>query len=46
LGYFGFPHEEIARFARALCGRGLFRIVPIGEALQFGAVWDGIGPDA
>lgn len=39
---FGFTHDEKLQLARMLGGRGGYRIVPIGEALQFGHTWDGI----
>ena len=42
LGYFGFSREELTSFAQQLTGRGLFRIVPVGEALQFESIWDGV----
>lgn len=38
---FGFTKEELADFARQVSGRGIDRIVPIGQALNFDAVWDG-----
>jgi acyl-CoA reductase LuxC len=37
----GFDGPEIASFVRAVNGRGIDRIVPFGEALTFGRVWDG-----
>jgi hypothetical protein len=39
--HFGFAQNEIEEFARKLNGRGLDRLVPVGEALAFEAVWDG-----
>jgi hypothetical protein len=39
--YFGFSTDELTAFARALAGRGVDRIVPIGDALTFAATWDG-----
>lgn len=42
LAVFGFDRKELAAFALRLPPRALDRIVPIGEALQFDAVWDGI----
>ncbi len=39
---FGLTHEEKLELAHLLGGRGGYRIVPIGEALQFGHTWDGI----
>lgn len=41
LTHFGFARAELMAFARALGGRGLNRLVPIGEALNFGRYWDG-----
>ena len=41
LTYFGFRIEELTAFAdRALCA-GISRIVPVGRALDFDALWDG-----
>jgi hypothetical protein len=37
----GFTSEELTAFARSLHGRGIDRIVPFGEALSFGSLWDG-----
>lgn len=37
----GFTQEELNAFALSLRGRGIDRIVPFGEALSFGGVWDG-----
>lgn len=41
MSYFGFGADELADFAGKLAGRGVDRIVPIGEALTFSSVWDG-----
>lgn len=41
LTYFGFEPHEMALFARALNGKGIDRIVPVGEALTFNRFWDG-----
>lgn len=41
MSHFGFVREELADFVRSLGGRGLDRLVPIGEALGFEPVWDG-----
>lgn len=41
LAVFGFAAEELREFARTLIGRGIDRIVPVGQALSFGPVWDG-----
>jgi hypothetical protein len=38
---YGFSVEELTAFARSLRGRGIDRIVPFGDALSFGSVWDG-----
>jgi hypothetical protein len=37
----GFSEGELTGFARSLHGRGIDRIVPFGEALSFGSLWDG-----
>ncbi|MEV0196481.1 acyl-CoA reductase [Nonomuraea sp. NPDC050691] len=42
LTHFGFDREELAGLARALGGRGVDRMVPIGNALGFHRVWDGV----
>jgi hypothetical protein len=39
--HFGFHQDELREFALALGGRGVDRIVPLGNALTFGAIWDG-----
>lgn len=39
---FGIEHDTKFALARLAGGRGGYRIVPIGEALQFDAIWDGI----
>jgi hypothetical protein len=41
LAAWGFEPAELERFAGALGGRGLDRIVPFGEALAFSRWWDG-----
>lgn len=41
LSHFGFAQDELMAFARTLGGRGVDRIVPMGEALGFEPVWDG-----
>jgi hypothetical protein len=41
LTYFGFEKEAMQSLARKLNGRGLDRIVPIGQALNFHRFWDG-----
>jgi hypothetical protein len=42
LVHFGVPTAELEDFARAVNGRGLDRLVPVGEALAFDVVWDGV----
>ena len=39
--HFGFAEETLTAFARALAGRGVDRLVPVGQALAFAPVWDG-----
>ncbi|MET7751467.1 acyl-CoA reductase [Micromonospora sp. NPDC005367] len=39
--HFGFNADELVDFARTVAGRGVDRIVPIGDALSFAATWDG-----
>jgi hypothetical protein len=41
LTWFGFEREEIDRLLRRLRGRGLDRVAPIGQALNFSRFWDG-----
>jgi hypothetical protein len=41
LTYFGFEKSELAKLAHNATMSGLSRIVPIGQALNFDAVWDG-----
>ncbi|KIL49938.1 acyl-CoA reductase [Jeotgalibacillus soli] len=41
LAYFGYSKEELIKFASAVSARGIDRIVPIGQALNFDGVWDG-----
>lgn len=41
LAYFGFEQDELIAFVEAIGTRGLDRIVPIGQALDFNGVWDG-----
>ncbi|WP_221930977.1 acyl-CoA reductase [Telmatospirillum sp. J64-1] len=42
LTHFGFPREALLDFARHLNGVGIDRMVPVGQALSFDTVWDGI----
>jgi hypothetical protein len=39
--YFGFERDELTGFAQKLNGRGIDRIVPVGQALNFNRFWDG-----
>ena len=41
LAVYGFDHEELSQFVRAAAGRGVDRIVALGEALHFEHRWDG-----
>lgn len=41
LTYFGFSREQLLNLAKSLRGRGIDRLVPIGDALSFSAIWDG-----
>jgi acyl-CoA reductase LuxC len=41
LTQFGFEEDELDQFVTKLNGRGIDRIVPIGQALQFQRFWDG-----
>jgi hypothetical protein len=41
LTWFGFAPEDLKNLAVVLNGRAIDRIVPIGQALQFGRFWDG-----
>jgi len=41
LTVFGFEREELQELAWKLTDKGIDRIVPIGEALNFSEVWDG-----
>lgn len=41
LTYFGFEKEEFLILIHHLNGKGIDRIVPIGEALNFSHIWDG-----
>jgi len=42
LSHAGFEQATIDSFARACNGRGFDRLVPIGQALAFDVVWDGL----
>jgi hypothetical protein len=39
---FGFTLEEIRNLLTSLKNRGIDRVVPIGQALEFSNIWDGI----
>lgn len=39
--HFGLAGVELDELVRAAAGRGVDRVVPVGEALRFGPVWDG-----
>ncbi len=41
LSHFGFTSEELHEFIGRLAGRGVDRLVPIGQALTFNRFWDG-----
>lgn len=41
LAYYGFEKSELTELAMQIQTRGLDRIVPIGQALNFDGVWDG-----
>lgn len=41
LSQYGFERGDLAGFVRRLNGRGIDRIVPLGSAMDFAAIWDG-----
>lgn len=41
IAYFGFESPELAQLVQIIPTRGIDRIVPIGQALDFSGVWDG-----
>ncbi len=41
LTYYGFNKDELAELVMKLQGRGIDRIVPVGQALDFHEIWDG-----
>ncbi|MDD5585787.1 MAG: acyl-CoA reductase [Alphaproteobacteria bacterium] len=41
LAHAGFSRDDLEKFVYALKGRGFDRLVPVGRALAFDAVWDG-----
>lgn len=42
ISYFGFDRKNLTKLAIILSNRGGYRIVPVGQALQFDVVWDGV----
>lgn len=40
--HFGFDKTALTGLAREMSGRGGFRVVPVGQALNFDVTWDGI----
>lgn len=42
LTYYGFSKDELIQFVTNIQNRAIDRIVPIGEALNFSKVWDGM----
>jgi hypothetical protein len=41
IAYFGLSKDDLNELALALCGKGVDRIVPIGQSLNFDRFWDG-----
>ena len=41
LTYFGLDKSEISNLLSSITNRGLDRVIPIGEALDFSTIWDG-----
>ncbi|WP_342544616.1 acyl-CoA reductase [Lysinibacillus sp. FSL W7-1291] len=41
IAYFGFEKPELKELVESISTRGIDRIVPIGQALNFDGVWDG-----
>ena len=41
LASYGIAEADLRRFILSLCGRGIDRIVPFGQALHFDRYWDG-----
>jgi hypothetical protein len=41
LSYFGFSKNKLKNFIKKVNGKGIDRIVPIGQALNFSPTWDG-----
>jgi len=42
LTIFGIPRQDLEEFVKKTRGRGIDRIVPIGQALNFDHIWDGM----
>lgn len=42
LTYFGFKKQDMIILAQSLEGLGIDRIVPVGTALKFNTIWDGL----
>jgi len=42
LCYFGFNRDDLTQLARILPTRSIDRMVPVGRALAFSHVWDGV----
>ena len=42
LSVFGFSNEELNNFVDAITNRGIDRVVPIGNSLDFHHIWDGL----
>jgi Acyl-CoA reductase (LuxC) len=41
LTHFGLPRDQLVALVQRLAGRGLDRVVPVGQALQMSRWWDG-----
>lgn len=41
IAYYGFEQAELAKLVDCISTRGIDRIVPIGQALDFSGIWDG-----
>jgi len=41
LTYFGFEKSELKEFVLSVRGKGIDRVVPIGQAMDFSPIWDG-----
>jgi hypothetical protein len=42
IAHFGFDQAALQSLARCLVSKGGYRIVPVGEALNFEPIWDGV----